>query len=231
MTPPRESLVRFGRTTRIVHALTGSLVLICILTAAILYNGSLSIAVGHRHTVRQIHVWSGFALPVPLLLGLASRLYRDDLGRLNRFNADDRRWLRSRTRRNGEIPVGKFNAGQKLNAAACAGAIATLFLTGAVMYFHDWTRLSWRSGATFTHDWFALGLGVLVLGHLSFALRDPVALRAMRTGKVPRDWARREHEAWVDELERPTLAPWSPGAKPPSTPDAANVGWPGSNTT
>jgi len=34
MTPPRESLVRFGRTTRIVHALTATLVLICILTAA-----------------------------------------------------------------------------------------------------------------------------------------------------------------------------------------------------
>jgi formate dehydrogenase subunit gamma len=231
MTPPRESLLRFGRTSRVVHALVGSLVLVCILTAAILYNGSLSIAVGHRHTVRQIHVWCGFALPVPLLFGLASRLYRDDLGRLNRFTADDRRWLRSPTRRSGTIRVGKFNAGQKLNAAASAGAIATLFLTGAVMYFHDRTRLSWRSGATFTHDWFALGLGILVLGHLSYALRDPIALRAMRTGKVPTAWARREHEAWVDELERPTLEAWSPGAKPPSMPDAASVVWPGSNTT
>jgi formate dehydrogenase subunit gamma len=201
MTPLRESLVRFGRTSRMVHAITGSLVVACIMTAAILYNGSLSIVVGHRHTVRQIHVWCGFALPVPLLLGLASHRYRDDLARLNRFNADDRRWLRSRTRRNGVIRVGKFNAGQKLNAAACAGAISTLFLSGAVMYFHDWTRLSWRSGATFTHDWFALGLGVLVVGHLSFALRDPVALRAMRTGRVPLDWARREHEDWADEFE------------------------------
>jgi formate dehydrogenase subunit gamma len=200
MTPPPESLVRFGRTSRVVHAITGSLVVICILTAAILYNGSLSILVGHRHTVRQIHVWCGLALPVPLLLGLASRRYRDDLGRLNRFAADDRRRLRSRRRRDGQIRVGKFNAGQKLNAAASAGAIATLFLTGAVMYFHDWTRLSWRSGATFTHDWFALGLGLLVLGHLSFALRDRVALRSMATGTVPLDWARREHEAWAEEV-------------------------------
>jgi formate dehydrogenase subunit gamma len=230
MTPPRD-LLRFSRVSRAVHALTGTLVVICILTAAILYNGPLSIAVGHRHTVRQIHVWCGFALPVPLLLGLVSRLYRDDLGRLNRFGADDRRWLRSRTRRNCEIPVSKFNAGQKLNAAVSAGAIGTLLLTGAVMYFHGYTPLSWRRGATFTHDWFALGLGVLVLGHLSFALRDPVALRSMRTGRVPLDWARREHEAWVEELARPKLTPWSPGAEPRSTPDAASVGWPGSNTT
>jgi formate dehydrogenase subunit gamma len=231
MTPPREFLLRFGRATRLVHAVTGALAVVCILTAAILYNGSLSIAVGHRHTVRQIHVWCGFSLPLPLLLGLAPRRYRDDLRRLNRFDADDRRRLRSRTRRSGEIPVGKFNAGQKLNAAVSAGAIGTLFGTGAVMYFHNWTRLSWRSGATFTHDWFALGLGLLVLGHLSFALRDPVALRSMRTGRVPLDWARREHEAWVDELERPTLAAWSPEAEPPSTPDAASVGWRGSSTT
>jgi formate dehydrogenase subunit gamma len=200
MTPPPESILRFGLTTRTVHAAVGLLVLVCIATAAILYNGSLSIAVGHRHTVRQIHVWCGFALPVPLLLGLVSRFYRDDLGRLNRFGPDDRRWLRSGARRDGAIRVGKFNAGQKCNAAVCAGAIASLFLTGAVMYFHEWTPLSWRSGATFTHDWFALGLGLLVLGHLSFAVRDPIALRSMRTGRVPVGWARREHEAWADEV-------------------------------
>ena len=199
MTPPPEPLVRFGLATRVVHAVTAVLVLTCIATAAILYNGSLSILVGHRHAVRQIHVWCGFALPIPLLAGLASKFYRADLARLDRWGADDRRWLRSSTRRNGAIRVGKFNAGQKLSAAAAAGAIATLLLTGSVMHFTGWTRLSWRSGATFTHDWFALGLGLLVLGHVALALRDRVALRSMGTGRVPLDWARREHAAWADE--------------------------------
>src|SRR4051794_18574497 len=97
-TPPPESLRRFGVTTRTVHAATGLLVLSCIATAAILYNGSLSIMVGHRHTVRQIHVWCGLALPGPLLLGLFAPSYRADLGRLNRFSPDDRRWLRSPAR-------------------------------------------------------------------------------------------------------------------------------------
>ena len=56
--------------------------------------------------------------------------------------------------------------------------------TGAVMYWTGLVRLSWRSGATFVHDWFALGLGLLVIGHIAYALRDPEARRGMRTGRV-----------------------------------------------
>jgi formate dehydrogenase subunit gamma len=199
--PPRpgRQLLRFTRSVRWIHGLTGGLLIVCILTAAILYNGSLEVLVGNRYLVEQIHVYCGFALPVPLLVGLVSRSYRLDLRRLNRFTALDWQWLRSRTRRGGEIPVGKFNAGQKLNGALSAGAIGALLITGTVMYFTNLTRLSWRSGATFVHDWLSLGLGLLVVGHILYALRDPVAMRGMRTGLVPLRWARREHAAWVAE--------------------------------
>jgi formate dehydrogenase subunit gamma len=50
------------------------------------------------------------------------------------------------------------------------------------------------------HDWFALGLGLLVLGHLYFALLDHEARVGMRTGRVSTRWARAEHAAWVEEL-------------------------------
>src|SRR5262249_53797469 len=68
-----------------------------------------------------------FALPVPALLGWLSRAFRDDLRRLNRFTPDDWSWLRGRDRRatvggRGIYPVGKYNAGQKLNAAFSGGA-------------------------------------------------------------------------------------------------------------
>jgi formate dehydrogenase subunit gamma len=197
----RRELVRFSRAVRWVHGLTAALMVVCIATAAILYNGSLAVLVGNRYVVEQLHVYCGFALPVPLIVGLLSGTYRLDLGRLNRFTRADWQWLRSRTRREGRIPVGKFNAGQKLNGALSAGAIGVLLGTGVVMYFTRLTRLSWRSGATFLHDWFALGLGLLVVGHVVYALRDPDALRSMRTGRVPLRWARREHEQWAAELE------------------------------
>ena len=126
-----------------------------------------------------------------------------DLRRLNRFTRSDWRWLRSRARRDGSIQVGKFNAGQKLNAALSGGAILVLFGTGMVMYLPDAVRLSWRTGATLTHDWFALAVGLLVLGHVTYALRDPEALRGMRTGEVSIDWARTEHLRWAEEVIPP----------------------------
>jgi formate dehydrogenase subunit gamma len=196
---PATHLLRFTRSVRWIHGLTGALLIVCILTAAILYNSSLAIVVGNRYLIEQIHVYSGFALPVPLLVGLVSRSYRLDLRKLNRFTSFDWRWLRSRTRRDGRIPVGKFNAGQKLNAALSAGAIGALLITGTVMYFTNLTRLSWRSGATFFHDWFALALGLLVVGHILYALRDPNAMRGMRSGWVPLRWARRQHAQWATE--------------------------------
>jgi formate dehydrogenase subunit gamma len=138
-----------------------------------------------------------------MLLGAVSAAYRTDVRRLNRFTPSDWRWLRSRDRRDGSIPVGKFNAGQKLNACLVAGSTLVLLGTGSVMYWTGLVRLSWRSGATFVHDWFALGLGLLVIGHIVFALKDPEARRGMRSGTVSTRWARAEHRAWVDELDAP----------------------------
>jgi formate dehydrogenase subunit gamma len=200
--PPAEpELQRFGRPSRWVHGLVGVLMLSCLVTAAVLYNSSLQVLVGHRRAVELVHVWSGFALPVPLVAGLLSPGYRSELRRLNRFTPADWRWLRSRTRRDGQLPVGKFNAGQKLNGSLSTGAIAVLLLTGVVMLSEDLAPLSWRTGATLVHDWSALAVGLLVLGHVSFALRDPIAMRSLRTGTVPRRWARHEHGAWAAEVE------------------------------
>ncbi|MGY2703184.1 cytochrome b/b6 domain-containing protein [Nocardioides sp. HB32] len=198
-----DQLPRFAAVERVVHGTLGVLMIACLLTAAVLYNGSLALAVGHRHAVELVHVWSGFGLPVPLLLGAASSAYRTDVRRLNRFTPADWQWLRSKDRRSGRIRVGKFNAGQKLNAALSAGAILLLLGTGTLMFFTGLVRLAWRSGATFVHDWVALALGLLVIGHLVFALRDGEALRGMWSGRVSARWARREHAAWVDEVRPP----------------------------
>jgi formate dehydrogenase subunit gamma len=195
------SVPRFSRAERMIHRTTAILMTACILTAAVLYNGPISIAVGHRHLVELIHVYCGFALPVPMLLGIASLAYRADLRRLGRFTPADRRWLRARTRRDGTITVGKFNAGQKLNASLSCGSILVLLGTGVLMYFVRLAPLPLRSGATFVHDWFSLALGLLVVGHVVFALKDPEARRGMRTGSVSRSWARIEHAGWLHDLE------------------------------
>jgi formate dehydrogenase subunit gamma len=191
-------LVRFTRAERWVHRSTALLMSVCLLTAACLYVGPLAVLVGRRSLVKAVHVYSGMALPLPLLLGWMSAAVRADLRTLNRFSPHDWEWLRSRDRRSGRVPVGKFNAGQKLNAAFTAGAILVMLGTGLIMRFPAPWPLTWRTGATFVHDWLALAVLVVVLGHLAYARKDPVARQGMRTGVVPAGWARREHRAWAD---------------------------------
>jgi formate dehydrogenase subunit gamma len=193
----RPDLLRFTPAERWVHRCTAALMGVCLLTAAVLYIGPLSVLVGRRGLVVWGHVLAGLALPVPMLAGWAFRAFRDDLRELNRFRPVDREWLRSRDRRTGRIAIGKFNAGQKLYAAFIAGAILVQFGTGVIMRYGQHWPLSLRIGATFVHDWLAAAVAVAVIGHLHFALRDGDARLGMRTGRVPADWARREHPAWA----------------------------------
>jgi formate dehydrogenase subunit gamma len=212
-------LLRFDRVERAVHWVNATLFFILILTGAALYLEPVGALVGRRALVENIHVYSGLALPVPLLVALSGwwgRGLRDDVRRFNRWTKDDRDWLRSvfqpgpeRQRLRRAVRVGKFNAGQKLNAAFVAGAGLALLGTGVIMrWYHPWP-LYWRTGATFVHDWLALSIGIVVLGHIWMALRDWDALRSMFVGTVTRAWAKRHAPAWLkgDDGPSPEVAP------------------------
>ena len=208
---------RFTRAERWVHRATAVLMLTLIATGMVLYLPSLSVKIGHRQAVALIHLYSGWLLPIPMAAGLFSRAYRADARRLNRHTDEDHRWLRHRAWRQGtaelyDIEVGKFNAGQKLNAAFMCGAILVMVGTGTLMWFPHLVSVSMRTGATFVHDWLALAIGFVVLGHLWFAFNDPGARRGMRRGWVTRTWARRMHPAWVEELDRAEQAAGAAGA-------------------
>jgi formate dehydrogenase subunit gamma len=193
---PETRIPRFGPVQRRVHRVTAALMLSCLVTAAFLYYPPLSQLVGRRRLVVLVHEWSGLLLPVPLLLGLVSRALRADLGRLNRFTAVDREWLRAVRQRSYRRPAGKFNAGQKLYAAFTAGAVLVMLGTGLLMWFTHLAPLIWRTGATFVHDWLSVAVAIAVTGHVWLAVKDPEARRGMRTGSVDRDWAVREHPDW-----------------------------------
>ncbi len=190
-------MLRFDRVERAAHWCTATIFVSLMLTGAALYAGPVSQLVGRHGTVRTVHVYLGFALPIPLLVALAGRWgtrLRADLTRLNRWTADDARWFRRRHRR--VVRLGKFNPGQKLNAAFLGGAAATMFATGLLLHWHDSFPLDWRTGATFVHDWFALGIWLSVLGHIWLATRERVVLDGMVHGTVPADWARRTAPRW-----------------------------------
>ncbi|OLZ72712.1 formate dehydrogenase [Streptomyces sp. IMTB 2501] len=197
--PPSARVHRFSRAERWVHRTTAALMGVCVATAAVLYIPQLAVMVGRRELVVRIHECAGLALPVPVLLGLASRAFRADLRFLNRFGPHDRLWLRAalvRDKRRSSRPAGKFNAGQKIYAAWIAGATLVMLGTGLLMWFTHLAPLVWRTSATFVHDWLALTIGVVLAGHIGMALGDPEARRGLRTGKVSREWADQEHPLW-----------------------------------
>lgn len=198
--PPQAAGVRrFGRSQKWVHRTTAALMGVCVATAACLYVPQLAELVGRRELVVRVHEWAGLALPLPALLGLASRAFRADLGFLNRFGPHDRVWLRAalrRDKRRASRPAGKFNAGQKVYAAWIAGATLVMLGTGLLMWFTHLTPIQWRTSATFVHDWLALTIGIVLAGHIGMALGDPEARRGLRTGEVSEEWAEREHPLW-----------------------------------
>ncbi|MFE0331449.1 cytochrome b/b6 domain-containing protein [Streptomyces sp. NPDC058960] len=200
--PPVSAPARVRRFTpaeRWVHRTTAALMGVCVVTAACLYIPAFAELVGRRELVVRVHEVAGVLLPVPVLLGLASRAFRADLGHLNRWGPHDRVWLRAALRRDhrrASRPAGKFNAGQKTYAAWIAGATLVMLGTGLLMWFTHLTPLMWRTSATFVHDWLALTIGVVLAGHIGMALGDPESRRGLRTGLVGRDWAEREHPLW-----------------------------------
>jgi formate dehydrogenase subunit gamma len=196
-------VVRFTRAQRWLHWSTATLFLVLLVTGMTLYIPALSRVVGRRVLVKDVHVYAGLLLPVPLLVAYAGSwrdAVRRDVRRLARWSIDDRRWLRTLGRR-GQRRMGKFNAGQKLNAIFVAGSIPVMLATGVIMRWFDPFPLGWRTGATFVHDWLALALLVVIIGHIGKALAEPVALRAMTRGTVPAHHVERHHPRWWAELQ------------------------------
>jgi formate dehydrogenase subunit gamma len=201
-----DRIVRFDRAERWLHWANATLVLLLLGTGLVLYVGSLSAIVGRRELIKNIHVVSGLALPVPFVALYAGRWragFRRDARRLGRFLHDDWRWLRSRGSAPG-LRLGKFNAGQKLNAIFVAGALPVMLMTGSIMYWNRPFSDTWRTGATFVHDWGFVTLLFVVLGHIGKALAEPVLLRSILRGWVPAGWAARHRPRWHDEVVAPT---------------------------
>lgn len=204
-------LSRFDLVERCVHWANALLFLALIFTGAALYFTPLMAIIGRRELVERIHVYIGLCLPVPLLLALLGSwgtALRADLRRFNRWTTADGAWLRLSTRPRAvrrryraKLAVGKFNAGQKLNAAFTAGGGLVMLGTGIILRWYRPWPLSWRAGATFVHNWLALLFVVVIAGHILMALSDRDSLRSMLGGRIRRAWAQHHAPAWVAELD------------------------------
>lgn len=170
--PVQTSRRRFTPVEIAVHATFAALVIVGMITAAIMWFDVLAVAVGQRDVVSRVHEIVGLLMPVPLALGLLFPSFRRDVRQLEQWSETDVTWLRARDRRSGRIPVNRFNAGQKVNAALTIGAILVLLGTGTVMagWLTSWPTQT-RTDATWVHDWVAFALTLAVVGHVCFWLK------------------------------------------------------------
>jgi formate dehydrogenase subunit gamma len=194
-------IVRFDGVQRSAHWANALLFAILMLTALPLYFGSLADVIGRRALVAEVHLWTGIALPVPVLISLLGpwgSQMRRDLRRINRWTREEVVWLRALGRRAPRV-VDKFNPGQKLNAIFIGTSIVVMLATGFILKWFRFFPVSWRTGATFVHDVVAFAIFAVVFGHISFALAHPDSLRSMIKGWVPEAWAARHAPGWLRE--------------------------------
>ncbi|HEY3764515.1 MAG TPA: cytochrome b/b6 domain-containing protein [Gaiellales bacterium] len=125
---------------------------------------------------------------------------------LRRLNADDRRWLAPLRILRGHPapPVGRFNAGQKMNARLALIGLVGLYATGISLILFGRTALG------HLHTPFAVLTSVLIGGHIFMAVLNPStrhALRGMTLGSVDRDWAEHHFPLWVEEIDTQERVP------------------------
>lgn len=203
-TRPALRILRFDRVQRAAHWANALLFGVLMLTALPLYFPALERHVGRHVLVAEIHLWAGIALPVPLLASLVGpwgARMRADVRRVSQWTEDEVRWLRA-FGQGAPWKLDKFNPGQKLNAIFVAGAIVVMLGTGAILKWFGRFPVSWRTGATFVHEVFALAIFVVVLGHIFMAVTHRDSLRSMFRGWVSADWAKKHATRWWAE-ERP----------------------------
>ena len=203
-------VLRFDRVQRGAHWANALLFAILILTAIPLYFGSFFGVVLERHTVQEVHLWSGLALPLPLIvsvIGPWGRRMRRDVTRFNYWTRDEVRWLRTLGR--SELEAEKFNPGQKLNAIFVAASIAVMLVTGAMLQWFHFFPVSLRVGATFVHDVFSFALTLVIVGHIYMALTRGT-LRSMIDGTVSDDWVKRHAPQWLPVTDTEHTPPRQP---------------------
>ena len=192
-------VTRFSRTERTLHWVHAGAFLVMLATGLILYLPSLSGAVGRRPFVKDVHIDTAiaWAAAIALVVVLGDRPgLRRTLRELEVFDRDDRLWLRRIPR-----PQGRFNAGQKLNAALTASFALLFAVSGLLLWYGERDNRFRFASTILLHDGLMFISITVVLGHLYLALIYPStrhALRGMTTGSVRRDWAWQHHRKWIE---------------------------------
>jgi formate dehydrogenase subunit gamma len=192
---------RFSRTERLLHWANAIGFLFLLASGLALYLPSVEVWIGRRPLVQDVHFYAGLGwiavLVLVAVLGDRRGLLRT-ARELDGFDGDDLRWLAGRR----PAPQGRFNAGQKINAAITAG-LTLLFLCSGVLLWLGERDTRFRFASTvILHDGLMYISVMLLVGHLYLAVIHPAtrhALRGITVGSVSEEWAIQHHPKWKPE--------------------------------
>jgi formate dehydrogenase subunit gamma len=165
----------------------------------VLYLPSLATDVGRRPLIKDIHFWGGIGWVVALALVAVLGDRRGLLGtarEIDSFDREDVDWLTLRR----PAPQGRFNAGQKINAALTAAFVVLFFASGMLLWAGERDTQYRFASTVILHDGLLYASLILLVGHLYLAVIHPAtrhALRGMVVGTVREDWAQEHHPRWT----------------------------------
>lgn len=175
---------RFSKTERTLHWVNATGFLFLLATGLTLYLPRLSVLVGRRPLMKDLHFWGGIgwvsALALVMVLG-------------------DSRGLLRTARELETLQPSRFNVGQKVNAILNAAFVILFLVSGLLLWIGERDTV-FRFGSTvLLHDWLLYVALGLLLGHLYLAVIHPAtrhSLRGMTLGSVREDWAKRNYPDW-----------------------------------
>ena len=211
---PRDRIARFSWGERALHWLLAASFLTMLATGLMMSVPAFSGLVA-RPVAKAAHLDAALALAagVVLLAAVHGRRLRATLRQLDRFDRDDLAWLRRIParlvgRRRPAPPQGRFNAGQKLNAATVGGLMVVAYVTGGLLWLGERDTTYRLAGTVKVHDAVMWLMVLLVSAHVYMAVMHHdtrESLPGMVRGSVDREWARHHHAKWVhdDEVSGP----------------------------
>ena len=207
MPAPSDAISRYSYAERASHWLLALGFFLAALSGLAFFHPSmfwLANLFGGGPWARILHPFLGLFMSI-FFVALGLRVWRHNV-----VDAADKEWLKHA----GDVmaghedrapPAGRYNAGQKVLFWLLMLCMVGLVLTGFVFWrpylaplFPIWfVRLS-----TLLHAIAAIGLILLVMGHIYMSFWTKGSIRAMTQGWVTRVWARSNHPAWHREMTR-----------------------------
>ncbi len=140
-----------------------------------------------------------------LFFFLSVLLFLNHRKEVSTFDVDDRSWLRQLggylSRDPDDLPVGKFNAGQKAFSIFMVLATVLLGVTGVINWFPLAFPRALVRFSLMLHGLLFVAFVMLIVLHIYLGtIGNPGTLDGMLYGSVRRIWARKHHLKWYKEI-------------------------------